>query len=372
MGSDLWRLTNAKSRSISAENPTGEKGKGAMAVPGPDSPAYELGQGWKAAPCIYIQSKTTKVLADVAGPGVIESVWFGGYVGRDFIIRMYWDDQESPSVETPAPDFFASPWAYIDPEKRLQSPFAPLNSLMVAVNPNRGMNCFWEMPFRKHCRITIENINPKRDLVLFYQINYSLQPVPEDAGYFHAQFRMENLTALGKPYTILDDIHGHGNYVGTSMGFELHSNGWWGEGEIKFYIDGDKEFPTICGTGTEDYFGGSYNWDVEGKYTPYSTPYVGMPQVVRPDGLYSTQQRHSLYRWHVVDRIRFERDIRVLIDVISYGTDRRYIPARHNICSVAYWYQALPSPSFPTLPGRKELLIGTLTLPMTGSTAVSN
>ena len=350
----LSRLTGARTRSISAENPDGAKGGGAKAFPEPDGPARELGQGWKCRPCVFIRPGEVFPVADIEGPGALQSLWFGGYVGRDLILRVYWDGQERPSIECPLPDFFGLPWSTRD-DMGFGGPFSPLNSLPVVVNPNRALNCFWEMPFRKRCRITLESLHPSEPKMCYYQVNYVLCEVPDDRGYFHAQFRRTNPVPYAVPYTILDGVSGPGHYVGTSMGWGINNDGWWGEGEIKFYLDGDAEFPTICGTGTEDYFGGSFNWDVEGKYTTYSTPFVGMYQVLRPDGLYRSQHRHAMYRWHVMDPIRFERDIRVTIQALGWRSEGRFLPGRHDVSSVAYWYQALPTPAFPALPDRNGL-----------------
>ena len=355
---NLSRLSRAATRSISAENPTGEKGKGAMAEPDPAGPARELGQGWKCRPCIRdIPPGSTVTLADIDGPGAIQSTWFGGYVGRDFILRIYWDGQGQASVECPLGDFFALPWVRRG-EGGQSGPLVRVNSLPVCVNPNRGLNCFWEMPFRRHCLITLENTGPRDSRTCFYQINYTLTGVPDDRAYFHAQFRRVNPLPYGDVVTILDGIRGRGHYVGTSMGWGVHNTGWWGEGEIKFYVDGDAEYPTICGTGTEDYFGGSYNWDVDGQYVEYLTPFLGMHQVIRPDGTYSSQHRHAMYRWHVMDPVRFERDLRVTIQALGWRGEGRYYPGQHDISSVAFWYQALPTGPFPALPGRDALEIG--------------
>jgi hypothetical protein len=160
-----------------------------------------------------------------------------------------------------------------------------------------------------------------------------------------------------EPYVIIDGVQGKGQYVGTSMGWGINNDRWWGEGEIKFFIDGDGEYPTICGTGTEDYFGGAGNWDVSGEYVTYSTPYMGMPQVLRPDGLYNSQQRHAMYRWHVVDPVRFKKDLRVTIQALGWRDQNRFYPGMHDICSVAYWYQTLPSVTFPKLLDRNGLEI---------------
>lgn len=354
---NLSLLSNAKTRSISPENFTGEKGEGGKAITGTgETCARELGKGWKISPSVEIKPDEEFVLADIKGPGAIQSMWFTGYVGRDFIIRIYWDDQAIPSVEAPISDFFAYGWM----DNRKQSErvkFTQLNSLPVVVNPNNGLNCFWEMPFRKHCRITLENRSTENK-VLYYQINYVLTDVPEDAAYFHAQFRRTNPVKYKEDYTIIDSIKGKGHYIGTSLLVGLNgANKWWGEGEIKFFIDGDDEYPTICGTGTEDYFGGAYDWDVEGTYTTYSTPFMGMYQVIQPDGLYISQQRFAMYRWHIMDPIRFEGNLRVTIQDLGWRGEGRYLSRQDDMASVAYWYQTLPTTPFPKLPSRNEMEI---------------
>lgn len=358
---NLSRLSDAKSRSISAENFTGEKGKAAMATEGTGKEvARFLGEGWKISPSIMIQPKETVVLADIEGPGAIQSIWLTGYIGRDYILRIYWDHQEHPSVECPLSDFFANGW--MDTDATWGVPFAPLNSLPVCINPKFGMNCYWEMPFHKHCKITLEN-RGHLEKVLYYQINYALTDVPEDCGYFHAQFRRTNPVPFKDVHTIVDDIKGKGHYVGTALSIGLNgANDWWGEGEIKFYMDGDDPYPTICGTGTEDYFGGAWNWDVEGKYTTYSTPFTGMFHVIQPNGLYISQQRFSMYRWHVMDPIRFEDDLKVTIQDLGcknpkWNNGGAYLSRQDDIATVAYWYQTLPTNPFPQLGDRDALEI---------------
>jgi hypothetical protein len=346
---NLSRLSGAETRSISAENFKGEKGKGGMATKGVcENNARDLGLGWKVSPCIKIKAGSTVNIADISGPGAIQSMWLAGAISRDLIIRIYWDEQETASVECPWPDFFALHWNYNG---------VRVNSIPVSVNPKNGCNCFWEMPFRKRCRITIENINPDKELVFFYQINYTLTDIPDDCAYFHAQFRRVNPLPYKDVYTIVDGIKGQGHYIGTSMGWGINNNGWWGEGEIKFFMDGDDEFPTICGTGVEDYFGGSYNWDVNGKYEEYSTPYLGMHQVDRPDGTYNANHRHGMYRWHVMDPIRFKQDLKITIQALGWRSGGRFLPGTHDICSVAFWYQTLPAAPFPKFPNRDELEI---------------
>jgi hypothetical protein len=265
---------------------------------------------------------------------------------RYLILRFYWDGEETPSVEVPAGDFFASGFGG----------YAQISSLAVCVNPGSAFNSYWEMPFRKGFRVTAENLGDD-EMTLYYQIDYSLTEVPKDAAYFHAQFRRVNPLPEKEVYTILDGVHGMGHYVGTYLAWGVHSNGWWGEGEIKFYLDGDREFPTICGTGTEDYFGGSYNFENQAtkRYQEFTTPYSGLVQVIRPDGLYSSQQRFGLYRWHVMDPVRFGSDLRVTIQALGWRADGRYQLLRDDIASVAYWYQAEPHAPFPSLPPRDAL-----------------
>lgn len=345
---NLSRLSQAKTRSISPENFTGEKGKGGMALEGTGAAcARDLGQGWKISPSIRIQAGQTFELANIEGSGAIQQIWMtptGNW--RFSILRIYWDDQEHPSVECPVGDFFASGWGQ----------YAPLSSLAVCVNPGSAFNCYWEMPFRKRCRITMTNI-AQEDMVLYYQINYTLTDVPEDCAYFHAQFRRVNPLPYKEVYTILDGVQGRGHYVGTYMAWGVNNTGWWGEGEIKFYMDGDRDFPTICGTGTEDYFCGSYNFEnkTTKQYETFSTPYAGLHQVIRPDGVYQSQMRFGMYRWHIPDPIRFEQDLKVTIQALGWRSGGRYLPLQDDIASVAYWYQTLPTAPFPQLPDKDFL-----------------
>jgi hypothetical protein len=354
---NLSRLSDAQTRSISAENFTGAKGKAAMATEGNGaSAARDLGRGWKVSPSVMIGTGQTFTLADIQGPGAIQSMWLGCSAYKELIFRIYWDDQEQPSVEAPLHDFFALPWGVMYKQDGRDASVR-VNSLPVVVAPKSGLNCFWEMPFRKRCRITLQNIHPEKALICYNQINYVLTEIPDDCAYFHAQYRRVNPLPYKVPYTIVDGIVGRGQYVGTSMGWGINHNGWWGEGEIKFYLDGDQEFPTICGTGTEDYFGGSYDWDVDNQYQTYSTPYLGMHQVIKPDGLYNSQHRHAMYRWHIQDPIRFQHDLKVTIQALGWRSERRYYPGQHDISSVAYWYQTLPTAPFPQLPDRDGLEI---------------
>jgi D-arabinan exo alpha-(1,3)/(1,5)-arabinofuranosidase (non-reducing end) len=345
----LHLLCDAETRSISPENFTGENGKGGMATGGTgEAAARELGRGWKVSPSVRIDGGQTFTLCDIAGSGAIQHIWLTPTGHNRFnILRIYWDDQVQPSVECPVGDFFASGWG----------PFAQVSSLAVCVNPGNAYNCYWPMPFRKRCRITVENLAAE-PMTLYYQVTYALGPVGDDAAYFHAQFRRANPLPYKTDHTIVDGVRGRGQYVGTSMAWGSNNTGWWGEGEIKFFMDGDKEFPTICGTGTEDYFCGSYGFvhPATKKYQNYTTPYAGFA-VIRPDGEMQSQQRFNLYRWHIADPIRFKSDLRVTMQALGWRSGGRYLPLQDDIASVAYWYQVLPTSPFPKLPTKDELEI---------------
>lgn len=345
---NLSRISDAETRSISAENFTGAKGQGGMATEGTGaSSGRELGAGWKVSPCITVAGNSTVTLADIAGPGAIQQMWFTilPKYWRSLILRIYWDGEETPSVEVPLGDFFCQGWCSR----------ANVTSLPVAVNPAGGLNCYWEMPFRRHARITVENLIPDEAEGFFYQINYTLTEVEEDRAYFHAQFRRQNPLPYKQVYTILDGVQGQGHYAGVYMAWGANNNGWWGEGEIKFYLDGDGEWPTICGTGTEDYFGGAWGFEQPpGQYGVFSSPFSGMPQVIKPDGLNNANTRFGLYRWHVMDPIRFKQDLRVTMQALGWRMalegKMRYLALQDDIASTAFWYQREPHAPFPALP----------------------
>lgn len=349
--SDLVKLSDARTRSICPENFTGEKGKGGMCPLEEGNAKYaarDLGTGWKVNPYIIIPAGETFEIAAAEGMGSIQHIWMtptGKW--RNTIIRMYWDGQENPSVEAPVGDFFCSGW----------NRYAQLSSLAVCVNPGSAFNCYWQMPFRKSFRITLENRDTE-PVTYYYQIDYTLTDIPEDCAYFHARFNRVNPLPYKEVYTILDGVKGKGHYVGTYMAWGVNNCGWWGEGEIKFYIDGDKEYPTICGTGTEDYFCGSYNFEnpvTHDSYVPFSTPYSGLHQVITPDRLYSSQFRFGMYRWHITDPIRFENDLKVTIQALGWREGQRYLPLQDDIASVAFWYQTLPTVPFPPLADKDYL-----------------
>jgi len=356
---NLFRLSHAQTRSISGENMSGEKGKGGMAIQGSGKDAArELGRGWKIAPFPDLPARSVTTLAEIKGPGAIQQIWMPPAhldmrLSRLFILRFYWDDEAEPSVEVPLGDFFASGWG--EP--------CQISSLAVCVNPQNALNCYWTMPFRRKAKVTLENLTDTNTRIGF-QINYTLTDVPQDAAYFHAQFRRAPKLPAKTPYTILDGVRGQGHYVGTYLAWEARSPGWWGEGEIKFYLDGDQEFPTICGTGTEDYFCGA--WCFEDRqtrlYQTFTTPYSGLAQVLPPDVVHHPGQRFGLYRWHITDPIRFESDLKVTIQALGWKENGLYLSLEDDIASVAYWYQAEPHAEFPPLPDNSGLMFKPLEL----------
>jgi hypothetical protein len=356
----LPRLSIAQTRSISPENFTGDKGGGGRATEGTGAEAArDLGPGWKVSPSVRIPPGDAITLADIRGSGAIQQIWITTHSQnwRRLVLRFYWDGDARPAVEVPLGDFFCNGWGQ----------FSQVSSLPVAVNPNGGMNCFWEMPFRTAARVTLQHAaeagnfpigdlprpaTPTEEATVYYQITYTLTEVPDDLAYFHAQWRRSNPLPYKQVHTLLDGLEGSGHYVGTYLAWGVNNSGWWGEGEIKFYLDGDDEFPTICGTGTEDYFGGAWNFDLPGRgYTAFSTPFLGLSQVVGTDGLYRSQQRFGMYRWHVMDPVRFRSDLRVTIQALGWRSGRRYLPLQDDIASTAFYYLDRTSSPRPALPG---------------------
>ena len=338
----LFSIENRESFAFSAENPTGTRNGGTRG-----------GDCEKLSPCVGIRPGETRTLVDTDGPGMITHIWFTGYVGHSFILRIYWDGADFPSVEAPISAFFGS--AYDENFETTAGHYSILNSAFVLVAPGRGLNSYFEMPFRSHCRITIEN-RGGREETLYYMISGWRGAIPENAGYFHARFRRSNPLPYKEVHTILEGVEGRGQYVGTYLFWGVNNNNWWGEGEIKFYMDGDRDFPTICGTGTEDYFCGAYNFDNEHAYERFATPYSGMIPY-KPDGLYDSNQRFSLYRWHLTDPVRFSEDLKVTIQALGWRSGGRYLPLQDDISSVAYFYLDHPAEEISPLPSRDELEI---------------
>lgn len=358
----ITRLTAGKTRLFTAENVFGEKGRGGMADlceepqpevarigqvwNGPNPNARELGRGFKVRPCITLPQGAETTIADTDGPGRFTNIWvtMNEKYLRDIILRVYWDNEEQPSVETPVGDFFCCGW----------SKFLRITALPVNVNPTGGMHCYFPMPFRAHARITVENRLPQNLENFFYAVSMEEGAVADDEAYFHARFNRTNPVKYRDDYVILDGVEGRGHYVGTQLCWQQNNDGWWGEGEVKAYIDGDGPFPSYCGTGTEDYFGGA--WSFNGNF---SAPFLGYQDLMtlgdHPRATNATGNRHSMYRFHMPDPIRFERSLKVTIQCLGWRSDGRYLPLQDDLASVAYWYQAEPHRAFPPLGDRNAL-----------------
>ena len=352
MLNNLTTKKDFRSFAITPENPTGEKGKGGMALVGDGSAseaARDLGRGWKVNPYIVMKPNSVAVLADVKGQGAIKHFWIVDSTqnGRETILRIYFDGHKNPSVECPLYDFFCNA------DNRY---YKQVTSLPICYNPRRGLNSYFEMPYREGFRVEIENIGGD-DVHVYYQLDCEEKAIPENSLYFHAQFRRVNPLPYMENYTILDVVKGNGHYVGTYLHWGVKSNGWWGEGEVKFYIDGDTDFPTICGTGTEDYFCGSYNFDVEGKYTEFCTPYAGLSSSGSTDNTYASQKYFDMYRFHITDPVYFKEDLKVTVQALGWRSGGRYLPLQDDISSVAYWYSDMLDDVYPPFPTKDQLEI---------------
>ncbi len=345
---------DAVSRSISAENPSGAAAGGGRATPEttlhPPSArcARELGPGWKMSPCIAIRSGETAVLGDIKGPGCIRHLWItlGPEFYRDIIFRIYWDGADFPSIEVPVGDLFCCAWGTS----------TDIAAVPINVNPKGGLNCFLPMPFGERATITVTNTGPKDLSHFFYTINYTLESLPPGSYYLHAQFKRTLAQPFKSDYCILDTVQGRGHYIGTFMAWQQKIDGWWGEGEIKMFIDDDRDFPTICGTGTEDYFGGAWCFGRN-----FGAPFLGYQLVEGLDG--KADSKHTMYRFHLPDPIFFKEKIRVTMQALGWQSEGRYLPLEDDISSVAYYYLESPSPLPSPLPDVETRRSGCLLTP---------
>jgi len=350
MAYDLTRLVKGVSFAFCPENPDGKASGGSRG-------AYLE----KKRALVFVKPGETLTLVDTDGPGVIESMWFGGFAPWDFILRIYWDGQENPSVECPLGAFFGYP--FYENVIDVNGDFPTLNSSMVLVAPCRGLNCFWRMPFRKHCRMTLENRHPTNEIKTHYMITGEYTEIPEDSLYFCASYRQARPVDGDKEYTVIDGIKGAGHFAGLSMGVTLGgSSGCFTEGEPKMYIDGE-EYPSINYTGLEDYFGGSFNFGdcdpAMGHFQQYSGLYMGMYAMFGAgnEKYYSSRNilpRFMLYRWHEPDPIRFSSEFKMTLQSLRftpYGNKVR----RDDYITVAYWYQTLPTAPLYPLPAPSEM-----------------
>ena len=331
---DITHVKEEESRSITPENPEGAVGAGGRAV------HEKLGPSRKGRPSISLPAGETTTLAEIDGAGEIRHIWMtvpdpDAY--RNLILRMYWDDEDEPSIEVPLGDFFCCG----------HGRQCTVTSMPIVVAPRGGLNCYFPMPFADEATMTIESEHAE-DVQLWYQIDYARIPeLSDEVAYFHAQWRRENPTTRGEDVTIVE-AEGVGHYVGTYLAWAALERGWWGEGEVKFYLDGDEEYPTICGTGAEDYPGGAFGFENE---TTYSTPFMGYPY--HESGDKRAVPRHGLYRWHIPDPIRFMEDLRATVQVIGQD-ETGFFERSDDVSSVAYWYQHEPHASFPPLPEKTE------------------
>ena len=338
----IFELKNRKTFGFSAENPTGARNGGSR---GTDAE--------KLRPCIRIEPGATAVLCDTDGPGMITTIWLTGYVGHSFILRMYWDGAEAPSVEAPVSAFFGC--AYDETHADRAGRYPAFSSAKMMIAPGKGYNCYWEMPFRTHARVTVENRGETAQ-DLFYMISGWYGDLPAASGYFHAAYRQEHPVQKGRAYTVLDGVTGRGCFAGVTLAAGLNGhNTCWVEGEAKLYLDGDR-YPTVNYTGTEDYFGGSYGFGNDillNKYQTYAGLYAGMYAVLGDTGeKYNGQQRFLLYRWHVLDPVYFERSFRMTLQNLGW-TGPRY----DDYTTVAYYYLDKPAAVPFPLPGDRELVM---------------
>ena len=324
LGLHLGNLSRLSRREVALDQPgelhrrKGQGRHGRRTAPARSTRAASAAAGRSRPRCASRRARRC-CSATSKGTGAIQQIWMtpADVRWRDLILRIYWDDQEQPSVEAPLGDFFACGWGR----------YAQVNSLAVCVNPGRAFNCYWEMPFRKRARITLENRDPDAEAVIYYQINYTLTDVPEDAAYFHAQFRRTNPLPYKQDY--IDPRRRAGAAAITS------APTWPGASTTPAGGARARSSSSSTATnsrpsaapGTEDYFCGAYNFDAgtvdptfPRAYIEFTTPYAGLPQVIRPDGTYQSQQRFGLYRWHIMDPIRFESDLRVTMQALGWRT----------------------------------------------------
>ena len=338
----MYILQNRTTFAFSAENPTGSRNGGTR---GKDCQ--------KLNPCISIKPGETAVICDVDGPGMITHMWVTGDITHSLILRIYWDHCEFPSVEAPLSAFFGC--GYDENFADMDGKYPVLNSAMLLLAPGRGCNSYFEMPFRKHCRITVENRGGKNQ-GLYYMVTGWNGSLPEHISYFHAVYRQEHPVQKGRSYVVLDGVEGKGRFLGLTLSVGVNGhNTCWVEGEAKMYIDGET-YPSLNYTGTEDYFCGSYAFGNDialKKYQTYSAPYVGLYAILGDTSeMYNAQKRFMLYRFHVQDAIYFEKSFKMVMDDLGW-TGPRY----DDYTTTAYWYQEKPAPLPFELPEDRELVM---------------
>jgi len=330
-GSDPSKIDlSLDSRAVTFENPTGERGAGGVTF-----------GGRKGAPMRQLAPGERVVLADLEGPGTIRHVWMTFPPARPewmraLVLEVFYDGADEPSISVPCMDFFGLPHGRP----------AHYVSALTAVQQGRGFNAYLPIPFRRRIRLELSN-GAGRPMFLYYQLDYTLEPkLSPDTGLLHVSFRRENPTRLREDFTISQGLRGPGRYLGCSVGIRplpAPHFGWYGEGELKIYRDGDTTHPTICGTGLEDYVGTA--WGMGAHFALYG----GVPLEVRaPDGP-AIPEFTSFYRWHVLDPVVFARELRVTIQQIGYVAVPKSAEAefeqfeRGNPAAGRGWYRDNPA-----------------------------
>jgi hypothetical protein len=313
-----------ESRSITFENPTGEKGKGSMT-------ASKIGIGRKGAALKNLDPGQTVTLCNIAGPGVIRRMWATVPAKKEnllgFVLRGYWDGQKTPSIEAPLGEFFGSAHGVA----------AAYQSAVHSMTDSAGMSIFLPMPFLRSARFTVTNEGTERDVPFYYAIDYTIKErLSEDVGRLHVMYRRENPTTLGRDFQILPRRRGLGRFVGCVLGIDNSDRQWWGEGEFKVYLDGDESFPTLVGTGTEDYIGQAWG------FHKLAYLYGGVSQWEEP--------LLTLYRWHLKDPIYWKKDILVTLQQLGAKEGVGYYDKQEDVSAAAFWYEPIPSAPLPTLP----------------------
>ncbi|NLE36820.1 MAG: DUF2961 domain-containing protein [Pirellulaceae bacterium] len=324
--------TGLTSRSISFENPTGAPGEGGKAA------NSKLGVGRKGAPARSIKPGETVQLCDVEGSGTIRHIWMtcrGDGVYRQMVVRGYWEGQEHPSIECPLGDFFGF----------AHSEVKAYQSAVHSLGPKAGMNIWLPMPFNKRARFTITN-EGDQPTVLYYQIDYTLDPpFPTETGRLHVCFRRENPTTLKKDFVLLPQRNQRGRFIGSLMGIRSEKSFWWGEGEVKAYLDGDTEFPTICGTGAEDYVG--LSWGIQEAQFLYNGCVLN-----RKDA--NGHAFVTMYRWHLPDPIVWRESARITIQQLSYKRGVGLAETQDDWSCATFWYEPVPSAPLPPMPSVED------------------
>jgi len=346
---DLAQIKPGRSRAITSADPNPNSNKDRIGVVPPGE---------------------TRVLADIKGPAVIRHIWLtfnearpnwleaaGSARPDEIVLRMYWDDGAYPAIEAPLDDFFAAGFGL----RR------EIRSVPVQVESGDGYNCYWPMPFHKRALITITNESQKNIRSFYYHLDYTEEErLPEKTAYFCGQYRQEFPEKMGGDYLILD-AEGEGHYVGTVMSARSRSPFWFGEGDAKFYVDGEKT-PTIQGTGTEDYF--LCAWGLNECLFPYfGCTYMS-------SAFDDLGVQYTLYRWHIADPVRFTKSLRfeiehkgwITADETESGKVEGHVEREDDIATVAFWYQVGQPKRFTTLPPLAQRILPNLDLVIEGKT----